>query len=199
MNGEERSDVEWLIEKYGDLAKQLAWRYWRKLPPATKLWVDPEDLISEAYLWFVETMQTKYDPTKACGCTFVYHALNNMLMNFCIRHQQRKRQGITLSLDEAMEAMANKGAPQFNPKYLGKSDGSFRKVEAYDALAKVYQESSRDCKKEIRRWFGQNNRERPRRSVKGLDVNKEFRYRAAMNRLSENDCRELMRSGVCLP
>jgi RNA polymerase sigma factor (sigma-70 family) len=195
----EDKKVEELIAKYGDLAKKLAWKYWKKLPPATKMWVDPEDLISEAYLCFVKTVRDKYDASKASECTFIFWVVNNMLINFCLKHQQGKRRGVTLSLDEALEATEEGEVAQFNPKYLGVQDNKFKKLEAYDALMQVYTESSEECRQEIRRWFGQNHRERPRRSVKGKEVNKEFRYRASMNRLSPYDCVELMREGVCLP
>jgi hypothetical protein len=199
MNQKDVARVEELIVKYGDLAKKLAWKYWKKLPPAAKMWIDPEDLISEAYLCFATKIKEKYDANRASESTFIWHTLSNLFTNLCLQQAQSRRKAITLSLDEALEALSSEGEiPKFDIKFLGRPDQLVKQREALYSLASVYRDAGEECQARMRRWFGQRPTKLKRLSWEDKIWNAEFKFLADKYRLNMDDCLLLMRSGVCL-
>jgi len=168
---------------YRDLAAKLAWKYWKTLPPSAKVWIDPEDLVAHAYLCMVEKFP-KYDHKKSLRSTYMWYVISNDLHNFVRQQCMKKRTGIAVSID----AIAEPGRP----------DLLIRQREALYSLAKVYETVSPECRLEMQRWFGQDVL-RGRYSYRCKRAMEEFRQSANRFRLTPEDCRTLMRSGVCLP
>ena len=168
---------------YRDLAGQLAWKFWRALPPSAKAWIDPEDLVAHAYLSMVQKFP-HYNDKFAGKTTFFYYVLSRELQNFVRSKRCKKRMGEVVPMASVPE--------------LGRPDAMVKQTEALYSLAQVYAEVSPKCRKEMKRWFGQ----KPvpvRRSEMGKRAMEEFRIKADKYRLTADDCRTLMRSGVCLP
>jgi hypothetical protein len=180
-----------LLEKYKGIAIKLAWEYWKKLPAATKMWIDPEDMIAEAVCHLVafvlnERQKTHvgYDKERAGFGTFLYMSTNGHMMNFMIAQLAAKRYGFRADLEEAFG--------------VGVKENRFQLVEALNAFESVYQQASFLLKREISSWFGAG-RKAPRRSRVGRELIGEFAFLARKNSLSESDCRLLLKSGVWVP
>ncbi len=175
-----------LYEQYKRMAMQLAWKYWKQLPVSTKMWVDPEDLISEAVLHVVTRISDIYNPKKSSMSTFVYCSVGSVLFNFVLSQRNAKRFGWNISLDD--EACPS----------IPRRDEAFQLMEAKQSLERIFIESSPKLRMEICRWFSIEKRS-PRYSKDGRRLTREFSFLAKRNRLSESDCRLLLRNGVWVP
>lgn len=194
----EQQEVVYLIEKYGDLAKKLAWECWKGLPGPTKVWISPEDLISEAYLCFILNIQANYNPMKASACTFIWHSLKNMFVNFQKHHWVKKRNGVTLHIEDILEAGDEEESSEETFLWMGKDDANVAQREALNALALIYWSVTPECRLAMQRWFGQE-KTIVLRSAKAKKVYDEFALMAGSTNLQPEECLELMRGGVCLP
>ncbi len=174
-----------LIEQYRNLARKLAWQYWKSLPASTKVWVDPEDLIEDAYLYILSRASTAYDVGRGKWTTFLTTGITNLFLNFTLSQQTKKRFGWNHPL-ETLDQMG-----------IGKRDKGVGRLEAIDALLNVYTQASDPCRGAMRQWFGVERR-KVKRSAVAKALYREFAILAEQNRLSPNDCRELMRGGLCL-
>lgn len=169
-----------VLEKFKGLVLKLSWQYWKRLPQHTKVWVDPDDLIEDAYLYVLSRAADTYDKEKASRCTFLWVGVNNLLLNFAMSQQTKKRFGWNVPVEEL--------------EVIGKPDPSVAGMEARDALNKIYNEASDELKKEMQNWFGPI---RPRLRTKRVHENRrEFLALATKHRLTEDDCRHLMGSVV---
>ena len=175
---------ESILQRHGGLIRKLALKFWRQLPVSVKMWVDLDDLIIEGQIYVLHQMREHYDRFQARESTFLWVALSNMYLNFALRYQVKKRAGWMVPLEDVTWM-------------LGTQDAVIAQREALDALAKTYKQASKECRAEIIRWFGQEP-VRAGRSARALNVYEEFRQLAQRNGLSKEDCRNLMRSGVCL-
>lgn len=178
-----RREKQLLLEQHRGMVLKLAWQYWRRLPSYTKIWVDPEDLIEEAYLYILSRAQGSYDRRRAGQSTFLWTGLTNLFLIFAMRQQTKKRFGWSVPLEELQA--------------LGKRDTGVGRVETIDAVLKCYQQASEECRQEMQKWFG-FERIKVKRSEQAKRVYLEFKILAERNRLSPNDCRQLMRGGLCL-
>jgi hypothetical protein len=179
----EQRTVE-LVGQYRGLAMKLAWDYWKRLPAATKMWVDPDDLIAEAICHIVTFVLNDYDKKRASLSTFMYCSTNGHLMNFALAQTAAKRYGFRADLEDAWG--------------VGVKESKFQLVDALNAFEAVYGQASEGLQDEICQWFGVD-RKAPRRSAEGKELIREFGHLAYQNRLSESDCRLLLRSGVWVP
>jgi DNA-directed RNA polymerase specialized sigma24 family protein len=174
---------EQLLSQYRGMVIKLAWQYWKRLPEMVRVWVDPEDLIEEAYIHVLSRGRSLFDRRRGGQSTFLYIGISHLFLNFAIAQQAKKRFGWAVSVDEL--------------RVLGKRDSGLGRVESIDALLRCYQQASEECKGEMRRWFG-FSKPKVHRSLYHQRIYQEFRQLAEHNRLSPNDCRVLMRSGMCL-
>lgn len=175
---------ESIIKQYRGMVYQLAFKSWRQLPISVKLWVDVDDLVAEAYVYILAWAKFRYKGELAGKTTFLWTGISNLYLNFALKHQARKRFGWRIPLEDI--------------NWLGKTDKKIAENEALDALARVYREASENCRKQIKRWFGQEA-VRAKRSEKERKIYKEFCGLAKKNGLTKEDCRELMRGGVWIP
>jgi hypothetical protein len=175
---------EVLLEQYKGMIYKLAFKSWRLLPASVKIWVEPEDLVADAYLDILAAVKFRYRKDRSSKSTFIWTAISNMYLNFAAKHQASKRFGWRIPLDDV--------------QWLGKKDGKIAEREALDALSKVYYQASEDCRSRIKLWFGQEPI-RAKRSEKEKQFYTEFCQLAKRNGLSKDDCRELMRGGVWIP
>lgn len=185
-SGEEEERLLAVIAQYRGLVLKLAWMYWRKLPAAVKVWVDPDDLIEEAYVSVIrDEAKRQWDAKRGRKSTFVWTSLNSMFLNFALAQQTQKRFGWRITLED----LACLG--------LGEDDKSIATLEAKQAFEKVWWASSSSLRGYEREWFGP---EKPRMkwSEETRAAYREFRGLADKYRLSPNDCRQLMRGGMWL-
>jgi hypothetical protein len=174
---------ESLLAQYRGLVIKLAWQYWRRLPVSTKMWVEPEDLIEDAYLFILTRHAQTYNNKRAMRSTFLWTGIGNLFLNFALSQQTRKRFGWPVPLEEV--------------ETMGRRDDRIQRVESVDAIIRIFNQASPECQVEMRRWFG-FERPKVRRSEQGRRIYKEFSELAYQNRVSPDDCRKLMRSGLCL-
>jgi DNA-directed RNA polymerase specialized sigma24 family protein len=174
-----------LIEQYRNLARKLAWQYWKSLPVSTKVWVDVEDLIEDAYLYILSRATDTYDGGRGKWTTFLTTGISNLFLNFAQSQQTKKRFGWMHPL-ETLDKLG-----------IGKRDEGVSRAEAIDALLSTYGQASDPCRGAMRQWFGVERR-KVKRSAAAKQIYKEFQVLAERNRLSPNDCRKLMRGGLCL-
>lgn len=173
---------EKVIEQYRGLVWKLAWQYWWRLPVQAKCWVDPDDLIEDAYLYVLTTVaKGTYDRRRGGKTTFLWVGVNNLLLNFALSLQAKKRVGWVVSLEE-LHAVA-------------KADRELGRVEAEEALNRTYRDASVSLKKEMKNWFGPG-KPKVRRSKEAKGLQGEFLDLARRNRLTAQDCRELMGTGT---
>lgn len=176
--------------QYRDLARKLAWQYWKTLPLAAKMWVDPEDMVAESYLHLMRVVvknkieTRRYKQELSSLTTFVYWTIDHHLLNFAIAQQTGKRFGYRADLEAA--------APIHVEEKL------FSLFEAKEALEAVYRRASPALKDEIALWFGAE-RKTPRWGLDGRAMIQEFAGLAQKYRLTQNDCALLLRSGVWCP
>ena len=171
-----------VIQKYRGLVLELAWRYWRTLPAHTKIWVDPDDLIEDAYIYVLTRVGKRaWNPRRGAQSTYLWCGISSILLNFALSQQTKKRFGYRLPLEDI--------------KAIALPDRRLATLEAEEALNKTYQEASRELKWQMKRWFGPS---KPRfgHSDKSFFLYSEFRNLAARHRLTSEDCRRLMGSGV---
>lgn len=173
-----------IVARYKGLVYQLAFKSWYQLPVSVKLWVSPEDLVADAYLYILSHAKYHYKGHRAMKSTFLWTGVSNLFLNFALKHQTKKRFGWQVPLEEM--------------EWLGKKDANIAQHEALDALARTYREASQGCRRGIKQWFGQENT-KPRRTEKERQLYEEFRLLAQKNGLTRDDCRELMRCGVWIP
>ncbi len=172
------------IEQYKKMVLQLAFKCWRQLPVSVKMWVDPEDLVADAYVYILAWAKFRYKESRAGKSTFLWTGVSNLYLNFALKHQAKKRFGWRIPLEDV--------------QWLGKQDKKIAEKEALDALSRIYSEASKPCRNRIKSWFGQEM-VRARRSEKERRVYEEFSLLAKKNGLTRDDCRELMRGGVWIP
>jgi DNA-directed RNA polymerase specialized sigma24 family protein len=175
---------EVVIEKYKGMIYKLAFKSWRQLPASVKMWVEPEDLVADAYVAILANAKFRYKKTQSSVSTFLWIGISNLFLNFALKHQVKKRLGWRVPLEDI--------------EWFGKSDAKIAEREALDALARTYFEASEDCRARIKKWFGQVP-VRAKRSEKEKQFYQEFCRLAKKNGLTKNDCRELMRGGVLIP
>jgi len=180
---EQASDAA-LLEQYRGMIRQLSWKAWLQLPASVKMWVGPEDMVSDAYVYILSVLKNnRYKKSRASRSTFTWVGVTNLFLNFAASHQTKKRYGWSIPLE--------------NIEWMGKPDPEIRNREALDALSRTYREASPDCRHQMQRWFGQEP-VKARWSEKEQRIYREFALLAAKNRLTRDDCRELMRAGVCM-
>lgn len=172
------------IEQYKKMIYKLAFRSWKQLPVSVKMWVDPEDLIADAYLYILACAKYSYKGTRAGKSTFLWTGISNLFLNFALKHQAKKRFGWRVPLEDI--------------EWFGRQDKKIIEREALVALSRIYLEASEDCRDRIKIWFGQET-VRAKRSEKEKQIYTEFYVLAKKNGLSRDDCRELMRGGVWIP
>lgn len=172
------------LEQYKRMIYKLAYRSWRQLPTSVKMWVDPDDLAADAYVYVLSWARFHYNRRKASKSTFLWTGISNLFLNYAIKHQSQKRFGWRLSLEDVF--------------WLGKQDKQIAELEALMALARVYKQASEPCKVRIKKWFGQE-KVKVRRAKRELVFYEEFQSLASRNGLTRDACRELMRSGVWIP
>ena len=169
-------------EKYREMVAKLAWRFWYQLPAATKMWVSPEDLIADAYVYIISQARKSYDKTRASQSTLLWTGVSNLFLNFALKHQMKKRFGWRVELDD-------------KHSWMGARDKGVSRYNSLEALSKVYSEASKECRQRIQLWFGQEP-VKIKRSEKERKLYEEFRGLAMKNGLSVDDCRMLMSGGV---
>lgn len=177
-----RMSKRMLYESYKNMARKLAWQYWKSLPASTKMWVDPEDMISEAVLHVLSFVKANYDLKRGSISTFLYCTVNSHLLNYTLAQQNGKRFGWRLDLEDV--------------GHLHSEESLFRLVEARQALEVVFSKASPSLQNEISIWFGPGKRRAPRWGISGKALTSEFYHLARQHRLTESDCRLLLRSGV---
>jgi hypothetical protein len=178
---EERKQLR-VLEQYRGLVLKLAWEYWKKLPASVKVWVDPDDLIEEAYLYVIRhEAKGDFDPTRARKSTFLWTGISSILMNFALAQQTQKRFGWRVSLDELL--------------FIGRRDREIDKLEARESLRCTFEAASPGLRREMLKWFGQQKPKIPW-SKEAMKMYQEFRLLADKYRLSAEDCRQLMRSDL---
>lgn len=173
-----------IIDQYKRMVYQLAFKSWRQLPASVKMWVDPEDLVADAYLYILAWAKFKYKRTRAGKSTFLWTGVSNLYLNFALKHQAKKRFGWRVPLEDI--------------EWFGRKDKKIAEKESLDALSRIYSEASEDCRGRIKKWFGQEP-VKTKRSEKERRIYTEFYQLAKKNGLSKDDCRELMRGGVWIP
>jgi hypothetical protein len=171
-----------VIEQYRGLVMKLAWEYWRRLPVYSKVWIDPDDLIEEAYLFILRKATKTYDKKRASQMTFLWCGIGNLFKNFANAQQTKKRFGWSVSLEE-LECAG-----------MGARDSGIAWVEAYDAAIRTYRQVSPECRCEMKQWFGPERR-KVKRSGEALKLYREFYQTAHTNGLTIDDCRQLIQSG----
>lgn len=174
-----------LVNQYQNMARKLAWQFWKTLPVSTKMWVDPEDLISDALLYIVDRAPEMYNAKRGRWSTFLTTGISNLFLNFALSQQTKKRFGF------------NVPAEDLDRLGVGKKDGAIQRCEAIDALLKTYSEASLELRVAMRQWFSVE-KHKFRRSATAKRNYQEFAELAEKNKLSPNDCRVLMRGGMCL-
>ena len=173
-----------ILKQYRGLIYKLAFKSWRQLPASVKMWVEPEDLVADAYLFILASAKFSYKKARAGRSTFLWTGVSNLYLNFALKHQAKKRFGWRIPIEDV--------------QWVGKSDTKIAEKESLDALSRIYFEASEECRRGIKKWFGQEP-VRAKRSEKEKRIYGEFYQLAKKNGLSKNDCRELMRGGVWIP
>lgn len=168
------------ISQYRRMVMKLAWSYWKRLPEATKAWVDPEDLIEEAYIFLLKTAanqhNSNYDKRKSSMSNFTWVGVSNMFLNFTLSQQTAKRYGFSAPLEEAFD--------------YGKRDHEIDYINATQALQRVITQASPELHSEILKWFGPRA-PRLKWSFEAKQLYREFYVLAVRNGLNANDCRTL--------
>ena len=82
--------IEDRLRQFDRLCHQKAFQAWKRLPVASKLWVDPEDLYQEACLE-VHKCFTQWDVDKASLSTFVYIVVENRMKDLVLFLSREKR------------------------------------------------------------------------------------------------------------
>lgn len=173
-----------VIRQYRGLVLELAWRYWKMLPANAKLWLDPDDLIEDAYIYILTRVGNRaWNPKRGSQMTYLWMGISSILQNFSIAQQAKKRFGFIVPLEDI--------------QHVGGLDRKVIQWEAEEALNRVYSEASPKLKDLMKKWFGP---EKPRgtmlRSSKATEMYFEFRGLAEKHRLSPSDCRKMMGAGV---
>jgi hypothetical protein len=172
-----------LYEQYKHMAMKLAWKYWKQLPASAKMWIDPEDFISEAVLHVVGFVRKNHDVSRASVSSFLYCTVGSHMLNAVLAQRNTKRFGWMVSTED-------ENCPQ-----LFQTEYSIQLIEARQALEKIFRQSSPRLRTEIGKWFG-IERSGPGYSKKSQELVSEFAHLAKRNGLSASDCRLLLRSGV---
>ncbi len=180
-SGNEERDLL-VIQRYRGLVLQLAWRYWRTLPAYTKIWVDPDDLIEDAYIYILTRVGKRaWNPQRGAQSTYLWCGINSILLNFTLSQQTKKRFGYRLPLEDI--------------KAMALPDRRLARLEAEDALNRIYREASQELKEQMKRWFGPGSPKHGRPG-KVLPLCSEFKSLTTRYRLTADDCRQLMGKGV---
>lgn len=170
-----------LYEEYKNMARKIAWQYWKTLPASAKMWIDPEDMISEAVLHVMSFVGKNFNPKRSSLSTFLYCTVNSHMLNFTLAQQNGKRFGWRKDLDDVL--------------HLHVEESLFQLIEAREALEVIFRKASPDLRMEIKKWFGPERRA-PRWGVNGRALTSEFKHLAHSHRLTASDCDILLRSGV---
>lgn len=170
-----------LLAKYRKLVLKLAWEYWKRLPASVRIWVDPEDLIEEAYVYVIRQEARDYDKRRGNPTTFLWTGISNLFLNFAASYQTRKRFGWRVPLEDLWMG--------------GEHDRELKRIEAREALEQVFKEGSPELQKEILEWFGQAG-SRVKWSKAAKRLYEEFRRLAKKHGLSPEDFRQLIRSDL---
>lgn len=171
-----------MLERVRGMVIKLAWESWRMLPPQTKVWVDPDDLVEECYIHILDDILERYDG-RAGYTTFLWWAEKNRLLRWAQRQLTQKRLGITIPLEDA--------------EWVGKKDMGQTKIEAEDALLWVYEMASPQLRVQMRAWFCPQFKLRMR-SDEFPEAAKEFRTLSGTSRLFYEDCLKLMQNGFTI-
>jgi hypothetical protein len=171
-----------VIRQYRGLVLELAWRYWKTLPAHTKMWIDPDDLIEDAYIYILTRVGSRaWNPKRGTRMTYLYCGISSILMNFSMSQQAKKRFGYPVPLEDVY--------------HLGGLDKKMIQWEAEEALNKIYKEASPELKAQMKKWFGPG-KPRGQRTVNASQFYFEFRGLAERYRLTPNDCRKMMGAGM---
>jgi DNA-directed RNA polymerase specialized sigma24 family protein len=88
------------IRRYLPLIAQLAFEYWRKLPPDIQYWLDVEDVVQEGCACAIRACRG-WTPERGRPITLIHTAVANMLKNKMLEHfyAQKRRAAGLVSID----------------------------------------------------------------------------------------------------
>lgn len=175
---------ERLLQHQGLVAK-LAWRYWWGLPRAMRCWVDPEDLMEEAFVYLLARGLRRYERQRSMESTFLWTGVQNLFLNY-VKSQLVQKRKVELTALEDLELVG---------KTPGKTDCIVLQTDAQEALGSIYAQASPELRQSLRRWFSADFK-LMRKGYRFWSTVGEFRELARREGLTIDDCRMLLRSGV---
>lgn len=212
------------IENYRQLVSMMAWRAWRRLPIHTRIWINPEDMISDG-MWQAHRMTLTYNPNYANFTTALYHRLHKFYINDYLEFHSAQQRGwvrpprtkttegkpiphISMqAIEEAMRRKSTKASLDdvvgYIPSLVVSEDAIYRNAmtECFvvPALGEIYQNASFKLQVAIQQWF--LTKADTRIHTKGkpfMQAAREFRVLCHEKGLCCNDCLHLVRSPGCL-
>jgi hypothetical protein len=171
-----------MLQKVRGMVIKLAWESWRQLPPQTKVWIQPDDLIEECYLHVLDDILERYDG-RAGYTTFLWWSTKNRLLRLAQKQLTQKRLAVTVPLEDA--------------DWVGERDDGQNHCEAVDAILWVYEQASPQLRVQMRAWFCPQLKLRLK-STEFQEAAVEFRTLSQTSRLHYEDCLRLMHNGFIM-
>ena len=79
---------------------QLAWRSWKALPPALKVWLEPDDLHSEAVAAVWRGID-RWDPSRGAFTTFAWRVAQSALTaHYSFQTAAKRYHGVNRCIDD---------------------------------------------------------------------------------------------------
>ena len=129
------------VESYVKLIAKKAWMNWRKLPPASRAWIDPEDLINDGVLFVKSYIIPHYRPHRGPFSTFLIFALDQYYMRVLMTNYTGRRNACqTIAVAEVKHEL---GA-------LGDLEDEIHAVESLKKIAHV---ASPILRRYLGRWL----------------------------------------------
>lgn len=170
-----------MLEKVKGIVIKLAWESWLQLPRQTKVWVQPDDLIGDCYLYVLQDVLNKYDG-RAGYTTFLWWTIKNHLINLAQRHLAQKRLAITVPLGNGDSIVDTRPTCQ-------------DWCDAVNSIAWVYSKASPQLQVQMRAWFCYSLQRRTGKKVDFQEMAAEFRFLCENSHLHYDDCLMLIKSG----
>lgn len=207
---------QYSIESYRAMIAKLAWTAWQYLPPQTKAWISPDDMISDG-IWFVYYSALnpnvpghyKKDSGVKLG-TFLYRVLVNFYREYySLHHYGTYKRGDkkTIAFSVLQEQFNQEGEAVELETALAMAGArlDFMSVDAYlycdvvDGVAKMHHQASQLLQEELVRWFLTPTATKFHLHGKRfVQAKKEFRKLAVDQGIDIHGCRHLIHSPVCL-
>jgi hypothetical protein len=202
----EMDEAMHLAEGFRRMVAEQAYIVWRRLPPHTRAWLSVEDMVSDGMRWAAMEGIQKWEPKKAALSTWMFIGLRTYFDKaYESRYLTKGRyEGRTVSLDGLL-VMPDEKRQMSDTMVLSNSLGNkeepnniFRDCYVAEVVKSIYDDSSDELQKEIKRWFLGGLERLRLTSPAFMKASKEFRGLAAERSLHYEECNHLIHSPVCL-